>query len=195
MPILIYLPVWLERTGFGTSNGSNGGYMCYPEENGKLVVMTNLERDYFLVTDSLVLFFIVISGCIVVWSFRKEAIEAEKQVAQEHRRQVKSLINQIKKKLMHSAGAIVLSYVVLRLPWMIVTEISVTDTYSDGRKALSLASSNSLAVKIAILLYFLKFNVLFLYFALTNKNYRHAYGDFMKLICPCCCCKQESIQV
>ena len=166
--------------------------MCYPKENGTLVIMTNLERNYLLVTDLLVLFFIAISGCIVVWSFQNEAMEAEKQVAQEHRRKVKDLITQVKKKLMQSAGAIVLSYVVLRLPWMIVTEISVTDAYSDGRKELSLASSNSLAVKIAILLYFLKFNVLFLFFAFTNKNYRHAYGDFMKLLCSCCCCKSES---
>ena len=51
VPVLIWIPVWLENTQFGTGNGSNGGYMCHPKENGKLVIMTTLERNYFLVTD------------------------------------------------------------------------------------------------------------------------------------------------
>ena len=76
-----------------------------------------------------------------------------------------------KQGLYKSTGWFVGSYVILRLPWMIFAD-ATADTFAIG-------------IRIAIILYFTKFSVLFFLFGYTNKNYRNAYSDFIKLICPC----------
>ena len=180
IPILIWLRIWFDDTKFGTGNGNENGYTCYPiGKNGKVVFITDLERYYLLITDTLVLSIIVISGAIVLWSFKNEIKEAKKQMEEEHLLKLKNITDQLKKNLHCSTGGIILSYVVLRTRWMIVSFTSETF---------------SAEFRISALLYFMKFNVLFLLFAFTNVNYRKAYRDFIKLLFPCCFCKKESIE-
>ena len=179
IPILIWLRIWFDDAKFGTGKGDEKGYTCYPiGKNGTVVFITDLERPYLLISDILVLLIIAISGAIVLWSFKNEMKEAEKQMEQEHLLKLKTITDQLKRNLRCSTGGIVLSYVILRTPWMIVSFTS-GDFSAEGR--------------ISALLYFMKFNVLFLLFAFTNKNYRKAYRDFIKLLFPCCFCKKESI--
>ena len=188
IPVLIWIPVWLEKAQFGTGNGNEHGYTCYPKQDGKLVLTTNLEKRYLLATDILVLLTIAICGCIVVWSLkrsleklemaRKEAME---KIPEETLAKHKPIIDRMKRKANYSTGALILSYVVLRLPWMIFSEISGNDLNSTGMKTSSL-------------LYFMKFNILFLIFGFARKNYRNAFKDLIKLLCPCCLCKQEPIK-
>ena len=179
IPILIWLRIWFDDAKFGTGKGEEKGYTCYPiGKNGTVVFITDLERPYLLISDILVLLIIAISGAIVLWSFKNEMKEAEKQMEQEHLLKLKTMTDQLKRNLHCSTGGIILSYVVLRTPWMIVSFTSETF---------------SAEFRISALLYFMKFNVLFLLFAFTNKNYRKAYRDFIKLLFPCCFCKKESI--
>ena len=90
MPVLIWIPVWLDETQFGTGNGNENGYTCYPKQDGKLFLTTNLEKRYFLATDILVLLTIAICGCIVVWSLKRERKEASPQEAPSQTRRFKS---------------------------------------------------------------------------------------------------------
>ena len=180
IPILIWLRIWFDDAKFGTGKGDEKGYTCYPiGKNGTVVFITDLERPYLLISDILVLLIIAISGAIVLWSFKNEIKEAEKQMEEEHLLKLKNITDQLKKNLHCSTGGIILSYVVLRTPWMIVSFTSETF---------------SAEFRISALLYFMKFNVLFLLFAFTNVNYRKAYRDFIKLLFPCCFCKTESIE-
>ena len=180
VPVLIWIPVWLENTQFGTGNGNENGYTCYPKQDGKLVLTTNLEKRYFLATDILVLLTIAICGCIVVWSLKRERKEAKEEIPEETLAKYKAIFDRMERKANYSTGALILSYVVLRVPWMIFSGISGNDLNSTGMKTLSL-------------LYFMKFNVLFLIFGFARKNYRNAFKDLIKFLCPCCLCKQETI--
>ena len=178
IPILIWLPIWFDDAKFGTGNGNENGYTCYPiGKNGTMVFITDLERPYLLISDILVLLIIAISGTIVLWSFKNEMKEAKKQMEEEHLLKLKAITDQLKRNLHCSTGGIILSYVVLRTPWMIVSFTSETF---------------SAEFRISALLYFMKFNVLFLLFAFTYTNYRKAYRDFINLLFPCCFCKKES---
>lgn len=181
MPVLIWIPVWLDETQFGTGNGNENGYTCYPKQDGKLVLTTNLEKRYLLATDILVMLTIAIFGCIVVWSLKTEMKEAKEEIPEETLEKYKPIIDRMRRKANYSTGALILSYVVLRLPWMIFSEISGNDI-------------NSIGMKTSILLYWMKFNILFLIFGFARKNYRNAFKDLIKLLCPCCLCKQQTIK-
>ena len=180
-PILIWIPVWLEESQFGTGNGNEDGYTCYPKQDEKLVITTSLGKRYLLVTDILVLLTIAICGCIVVWSLKTEMKEAKEEIPEETLVKYKPILDRMKRKANYSTGALILSYVVLRLPWMIFSEISDNDVNSTG-------------MKISGLLYFMKFNILFLIFGFARKNYRNAFKDLIRLLFSCCLCKQETIK-
>ena len=173
--ILCLLPCWIKEdaTEFGTGNGTENGYFCYPKQNGTLVFISDLEKTYNLVTDTLALLVIVLSGGIVIWSYKQERNVLEKQLKEEDLLIIRIYTDQVKRNIQHSTGAIILSYVVLRIPWIIFIEFSSAEGFSVG-------------MRISALLYWTKCSLIFLLLAFTNKNYRKAYKDFIKMLLSCC---------
>jgi hypothetical protein len=169
--------MWLEDVDFTAGSGKEDGYRCYAKEGGKLVFLTDLQFSLFLTNDILVLLTIAISVVILWLSFEKEVKEARKAQENDELGRFRSyqMAYRTKLGLYKSTGWFVGSYVILRLPWMIFADTS--------------AEEFGIGMRIAILLYFMKFSVLFFLFGYTNKNYRKAYSDFIKLICPCFCQK------
>ena len=171
--ILSLLPIWFKETEFGTGNGNENGYFCYPKQNETLVFVSDMEKTYHLVTDTLALLVIILSGGIVIWSYKKERKVLEKQLKEEDLLIIRTYTDQIKRNIKHSTGAIILSYVVLRIPWMIFIELSSAEGFSVG-------------MRISALLYWTKCSLIFLLLAFTNKNYRKAYKDFIQMLLSCC---------
>ena len=165
--------MWTEDLNFATGTGNENGYQCYAQKDGKLVFLTNLQRDLFLANDILVLVTIAVSFGIMWWSFDKEVRETRKVNVNDElgRLRAYQIAYRTKLGLYKTTGWFVGSYVILRVPWMFFANANA-DRFSAG-------------MRIAIILYFMKFSVLFFLFGHTNKNYRKAYLNFIKLIFPC----------
>ena len=182
LPTLFSIPLWFETDAHGnsieftTGNGSENGYSCYPKSEGKLTLLTDWQKIHFYATDIFVLFIIVISTGIVIWRFRQEIRETRKRQETDHR--ITIMIQRMQQNLNRSSGIIICSYILLRLPWMLFPE-SNTETFSIGQR-------------ISVILYFMKFNVLYLLFAFTNINYCRAYLDFLRLLFPCFCSNKKT---
>ena len=81
-----------------------------------------------------------------MWSLKRERKEAKEESPEETLAKYKAIFDRMERKANYSTGALILSYVVLRLPWMIFSEISGNDLNSTG-------------IKTSSLLYFMKFNI------------------------------------
>ena len=180
IPILFYLPSsFADNIGYATGTGNENGYFCYTVQNRTKVYLSDLQQEMFLATDILVLLTISISICIILWRFKRDV---DKTRETQHTDQLylfryNIMIQQKQKSLNFSIGFILLSYVLFRLPWII---------FADAH-----AESFSVGMRVAIILYYVKFSAPAVLFAFTNKNYRRAYLDILKMAFPCFCKEQK----
>ena len=182
LPILMCLPKSFEldesgnRIDYAPGKGNETGYVCYPKiENGTQVYFTKLQYKLSLSNDIAVLLFIAISGCIVLWSLKREA-----DVFRERHKhnelavlQYNIFMKQKVRSISKSIEIICVAYFVSRLPWMIFAkDFKSAETFSPG-------------MRVSLILYLMKFSLPYLLFCFTNKYYRRAYLDILKLPFPC----------
>ena len=174
LPCLILIPAWLEDVEFKTGNGHEDGRICYASQNGRKLHVTKTQFPIIVVTDLMVLVTIILSCCVLLWSFRKEIAET-----MEYHKKDKAYINkhrmkqQQMKRLQWSTAMLVLVYFILRVPWMIFAGTSTN------------AESFDYGYHICSILYIMKFSAMVL-FGFANQNFRRAYFDIIKLLFPCC---------
>ena len=173
LPILIFLPAWLEKVNFETGIGHEDGRECYEKKNGTRVHVTQTQFNIFVVTDIMVLIIILSSCCILMWRFRKDVAKKMDY----HKKDSKfcgeyyDIARKGAKNLNRAMAVFCIAYVVLRLPWMIFGDAD--------------AEHFDYGYQICHILYIIKYSEVLL-FGFANEMFRRAYLDIFKFLFPCC---------
>ena len=179
LPILIWLPATCLEEGvtFATGGGLEDGRACYAFQNDKMVYLTTLQVPMLVVTEILVLVIVILSCMVVLWVFKQEVDETrEKQKSNDLFLFRYNIITEHKKRSLNmSMGIISFAFVVLRLPWLIFATSHCQEV-----------QPHDIGYRTSSIFYIMKYNVMVILFGLSNKNFRRAYLDVIKLCFPCC---------
>lgn len=185
LPILISLPKRFEPgIEFAPGNGGEIGYICYVTENGKRIVFTK-RQWYFNLTTDIMIFIVIIISYLITWcGIEKENEDNRRRIVEtrllgSHQLRLfryNIYAKSIQKDLRLTASIICLSYIVFRLPLIILGRIE----------------SDHILFKFCATLYTVQFFVHFIIYALIQKNYRKAYCDILRVMFPCCFICQRS---
>ena len=171
------MPALVEPVTYKVGIGNEDGRVCYVYKDNNLVIATKLQNTLLQVTDIMVIFAIIFAGIITAWNSklkRDEVIEENKHNEAFLFRY--NIIANLKKRNQSMAAGIILgTYVLLRLPWFIASNV----------ENLQLGRKYSIAYKVCGAIYMTRFSAVVILLMLTNKNYRRAFWDVIKPICPC----------
>ena len=179
------MPAILEPVFYEVGPGMEDGRVCYAtknitENNGTSrhrVFATELQQSLLLFTDISVLVMILLCVIITAWNFKLELDEVRENNKHNelHVFRLNIVAEHRKRNFTKAAGIICASFVVLRLPLLIAS--NVVD--------LKLGTQFSTAIKVCGIFYIMRFSAIVILFLVTNKNYRRAFWDVIKPICPC----------
>ena len=167
LPTLIWIAAWVEKNvEYDTGSGNEDGRVCYAEERGKRVFITSRQTFLLLSVEISVMIIILLSCGILFYHFEKEAYEErERHKTHQIRLLHFNIIAAHKKRSMNtSMGIICASYIILRLPWII---ISNTHREVGEQFSYEYAICGMLAI--------VRYCVMAFLLGFTNKNFRRAY--------------------
>lgn len=194
LPILTTLPQSLEEGVTYEPAGSNTeeelGYLCYPVQEGEKVLFTSLQHTLSITVDALI-FAIIISCYLITWWYyrrgKKKIQEAQDPQGPNH--MYHEIFGQhfkkLKKELIRAIGLISACFIVLRLPYHIFV---TTLPSKDGVQFITPG------MYICLVLYQMQFCVNIVIYAVVVADYREAFLDAFRFMCPCCCKAQRTTE-
>ena len=176
VPILINLPERFESgITYAPGNGTGVGYVCYAIEDGSLVIFTKEQWIFSLITDIFLFIVIVLSYLVALYGIRKDSAYTKRKIIERSNSTRQSRIFEfnthtktIKRGLRLTICLICLSWIIFRLPLIIL-----------GRAEIDSNTFNFLFA-----LYNMQFCIHFIMYAIVEESYRIAYKNILKdLIC------------
>ena len=182
-PMLIWIAAWVDDIDYDTGSGMEDGRVCYAKEDGERVFLTRRQFPIMLFVEISILVTILLSCGILFYQFRKQTYEERDAIKDTHQIRLLrfNLIAAHKKRSLNtSIGIICAAYVILRLPYILITSthLKVGEDFSYG-------------FYIGGSLYIVRFCMMAFLLGFSNKNYRRAYLDILKIFsCATCCTKK-----
>ena len=191
LPILIGLPKSFESdVEYRSGKGSDIGAICYVVEGGNRTLFSDVQYFTNLATDVVLLAVITVCYVIIFWKLRKLAQQAREEIQRsltEDRCSITSSslidfevrVKTLQKSLSAAVGLIYVCYAVLRLP------LVICGNYFGPEGGVDSDNGISLWLVICIIIYQIQFCVNFIIYAVLMANYREAFLDIIRMMCPC----------
>ena len=175
----------MEDVTYDVSIGEEEGRVCNTykndEDGKKRILFTRqqyLQYLMLIVTDSLVFTTLIISSAIIFIRFKIQTAEVlENEPNNEIAIFTHNIIIKAKTKTLNKTmGWVIVSFVILELPFFIIASIG----------SRNVEDSSNWYFRVALILYVARFSVMPIMFGKTNDNVKKAYLDLVNALTPKC---------